>query len=563
MMKTDLYTYENLRRIALKEDVKPLIDEIKKKYEETYLGKAPIEFKYSDFKRIYIDGNRSDWQSYTVDVLNEFSYLRVLALVDDAYLEPLEESIFRICNQFTWVWPAHSYLKDGKFDYGFIDLRSAEYSFFLSETMHVFKDKLSVDIRDRIISSIKSKVIDNYENRDFWWEEELNNWLTVCAGSIGMAYLYCFPERFDGVKDRIFASLKRYVENIPDDGAYTEGVGYLDASLAYFSVFFQAFYETFGYCPDFVNSSKIRRAIKFLNNSSFGYGLMVPFSDGWVPGYLRDLGVVCANKLFYPDEYDLVKAELKPHSILFFYRFMNCIDLYGPPKEQAIKNSVEYFESSEWLIARKDNYNFIAKCGNNSEMHNHCDVGAFEINRKGVKIISDPGAAVYTYQYFNDFGENGRYGRGILLASSLAHSVPIVNGKPQYGYSPGVELVPYAGRVISHSDDSFSMDIAGVYHKGEVESLIVSYELKERSVKVKYLVRGLKESITFRFVTELKPKASQDGVDLGEATIRSASNIAPLIDCPDYQNKRVTIYTVDFPVERSGEVVEEFEIVLR
>ena len=82
------------------------------------------------------------------------------------YLDDLEEILAGICDKYTWILPAHSHLKNGKFDYTVIDLYSAETAFYLSETAFVFGDKLSIDIRDRIEYSLKTKIVENFEKRE-------------------------------------------------------------------------------------------------------------------------------------------------------------------------------------------------------------------------------------------------------------------------------------------------------------------------------------------------------------------------------------------------------------
>ena len=154
------------------------------------------------------------------------------------------------------------------------------------------------------------------------------------------------------------------------------------------------------------------------------------------------------------------------------------------------------------------------------------------------------------------------YGKGIFLASALAHSVPIVNGKPQFGYRSYVEKEPYSGKVISHSDDSFVMDIAGVYEDGEIDLLIVDYKLNDDGVVVKYVADSVRKSIAFRFVTEVEPIVVDGGVLLGKSKLTSKSGITPVIDKPEYQNMQTVLYTIDFEVNATGKITEEFELVV-
>lgn len=554
------FDYESLKKATQTEAGKALVERLMATYESEFAGKPAPKGKYYDFKRIYIDGDRDAWQIPWNARFRKLGILSVLALVDENYMEELEQSLCDTCDQFTWAWPAHSYDKDQKFDYGCIDLWSAQTGAVLSDIVKVYGDRLSVDIRDRILYSVKQKIIDNYENGSFWWEEDVNNWVGVCAGSVGTTYLQLFPERFELVKDRLISTLDRYLMGIKDDGSSTEGVSYLDYGMAYFCLFYDTYCEVMGERPEILNSPKLQKAVQFMNDSAFEKGLYIPFADGWRPGMQRHSAYVYIIKSVLPD-YELPKS-VETNTSYLAMRILCGMNEFGIGDTQTKKLGAHYYEDSEWLVSKRERYNFVAKCGNNSEMHNHCDVGAFEVNSDGVKIISDPGSPVYTWQYFNDYSENGRYGKGIFLASALAHSVPIVNGKPQFGYRSYVEKEPYSGKVISHSDDSFVMDIAGVYEDGEIDLLIVDYKLNDDGVVVKYVADSVRKSIAFRFVTEVEPKVVDGGVLLGKSKLTSKSGITPVIDKPEYQNMHTVLYTIDFEVNASGKITEEFELVV-
>ena len=63
----DLFSYDNLSRIANSEVASEIIDYVKHAYEEKFSNAPARRFCYKDFKRIYTDGNRADWQKTTVE----------------------------------------------------------------------------------------------------------------------------------------------------------------------------------------------------------------------------------------------------------------------------------------------------------------------------------------------------------------------------------------------------------------------------------------------------------------------------------------------------------------
>lgn len=274
------YAYENLKRITQTETGKKIVAFYRAEYEKKYLGTLPPQLRYSDYKLIYINGDRSKYQTVYYEKVNRLLMLQVLAISDDKYLSELEDLLACICDEFTWVVLAHNLQKDNTFDYTIIDLFAAERALALSETVYVFGDKLTVDIRNRIKSSLKSKIIDNYESRRFLWDNCYHNWAAVCSCGVGLTYLYQFPERFPAVKDRIFNSMNNYLKGVNEDGLITEGIGYLDYGFGMFCVFHDVYVQLTGEIPETLKNPKIDKILEFEANADLGGGLFLPFADG-------------------------------------------------------------------------------------------------------------------------------------------------------------------------------------------------------------------------------------------------------------------------------------------
>ncbi len=62
---------------------------------------------------------------------------------------------------------------------------------------------------------------------------------------------------------------------------------------------------------------------------------------------------------------------------------------------------------------------------NNDESHNHNDIGSFILNVGGETLLTDPGAGLYSKDYFS----NKRYEN--IFANSFGHSVPVIANKLQ------------------------------------------------------------------------------------------------------------------------------------
>ena len=558
------YGYDNLKRIVNTEKGKKIVEFYKTEYENKYLGKPITPLNYSDYKLIYINGNRDEYQKVYYERVNRLMFLQILAISDDKYLEELENVLATICDEFTWVLPAHNLQKDNSFDYTVIDLFSSERAFYLSETAYVFKDKLSIDIKNRIKASLKAKIIDNYESRRFLWDDCHHNWAAVCSCGVGLTYLYQFPERFDAVKDRIFNSMNNYLSGVCDDGVITEGIGYLDYGFGFFCLFHDVYVQLTGDIPFTLKNPKIKKILEFANNSDLGNGLCLPFADGGFKWYYREANIYYTIKNLFEKDFNLPFVKTVPtYTKALAFRVLNGADKFGNKSVDSMNYGTIYYKQSEYFINKNKNYVFVAKCGDNCEMHNHNDVGCFEIIKNGKVIISDLGAGRYTWKYHNDQTENGRYGKEIFVCGSWGHSVPIVNGRPQINYmrSTGEK---YGGKVLVSTDNVFKVDIARAYEDGLVDALNIEYILGENSLDVNYACEGIKNNITFRFITEQEPIVCGAEVKLADCVLISKSGIVPTVEEVFYEThstgKKERCFTIDFAVEKGGKVNESFEI---
>ena len=561
------YNYENLKRITQTENGKKLIDEVEKAYSLLYKNKPITVTNYSLQKQIYTTGNRELWQDIYFERRKRLCYLQLLAIANDEYLEDLENVLAVILEEYTWVLPAHNILKDKTFDYTIIDLFSAETGFYLSETLFVFGDKLSPDIRVRIKTELKNRIIDNYENREQLWYGIRNNWAAVCAGGVGLTYMYAFPERFEMVKDRLFSTMECYLSGTREDGVTPEGVGYWVYGFGFFICFFDIYNQLYGDYPEILTRNKITNTLKYIEDAHMGGTCYLPFSDG---GYMKTYvhtSISYAAKRLFGDRYTLPEYKIdldfvmQPETVgkSRWIRVLYGVDKFGlgVKKEQEIKTI--YYDESQVFIRKNGNYTFAAKCGHNLEMHNHNDVGSFQIVVDGKSMIVDAGPAEYTWQYFND--GDYRYSEKVFGAGSMGHSVPIVND----GYQ--TEGLRFSGKVLEQTDFNFKIDIAKAYEG--IDQLIVDYQMKDNGVKVEYDCTGIEDNITFRFLSFNQPKIYDDGsVDVG-VKLKSCSGLKPNITKINFNGHisvaksvgSVEIYAIDFKISNKKDVKEQFEFI--
>lgn len=559
-----LYNYENLKRITQTENGKKVIEGVKAAYDNLYKDVPIVANHYSYFKLIYKNGNRDLYQKNYNDRRKRFSLLQLLAVADDGYLEELENVISVILEEYTWVLPAHCYVRGDEFDYTIIDLCSAETAFYLAETLHVFKEKLSSDIQFRIKTELKKRIVDNYENREQLWYDIENNWAAVCAGGVGITYMYAFPERFDAVKDRLFHTMECYLKGTREEGVTPEGVGYWIYGFGYFTMFFDIYQQFTGEYPELLKSKKVINTMQYIGNACLGGNCYLPYADGGARQTYIHSPIAYAAKRLYGENFVLPQYSLDE----FFtsrlsentcraitFRILYGMDAFGLRDKKAEETKTVYYPESQIFIYKNKSYSFTAKCGTNAEMHNHNDVGAFQIVVDGKGIIVDPGPAKYTWQYFND--TKVRYSEEVFAAGSMGHSVPIVNGKYQKNGEKAY------GKILEATDKNFKFDFAPAYEG--IESLIVNYQMENSAVKIAYDCKGVEESIIFRFLSFDEPISLADGsFRVGGIIVKSVSGANPEVKKIEYngQANREIIYAIEYSFAHKKEIKEEFEFII-
>ena len=544
------YSYDNLKRIVETQQGKAFVATIKEQYDEKYADRPIYALEYSQFKRFYIDGDRTSFQNQYFERRRRLTLLQVLALSNDDYLVDLENILSAICEEFTWVLPAHAFEDDVVAKYEQIDLFSAETAFYLAETVYVYGDKLSKDIRNRIRVSIKLKLIDIFENGTFNFEETHSNWAAVCGCGVGLAYLYLFPERFSSIQERIFACMEHYLLGISEDGYCEEGMNYWQYGFGFFGIFFDVYTQLTGERPEIITREKVYNLLKYPKNANMEGKVYLPFSDGGSSRFSLFPEKVYAFKNLFGDAFDLLPMKIDLNQCrALMVRALYGIDKFGEYQETGRQEGTIYYKERQVFIHKEKNYSFAVKCGTNYEMHNHNDIGAFQIVRNEKRLIVDLGAGEYTKGYFRDMEE--RFGDKVFVCGSMSHSVPIIAGKYQRPWKP------HRGEVLLQSEREIEMDIAGAYEEN-ARGMLVKFVTEEDGIFVRY--RNLNnQPVCYRFVAEYEPKITDEGVMIEDMLLLSKSGLKATISKKEYKNSSkqvVKAYLIDYNVDATDEEIE-------
>lgn len=547
------------------EAAKPIVSEVIAKADAA-IEKSYDALKLSDYMIFAKTGERKSYEIQYFKRKNDLAFIADAYWLteDEKYLEPLENLIFHVCDEFSWCIPAHSLIYEGITAKGIIrevDLFQAETGRLLTDIYAILGDKLHYLVKQRIEYEVRRRVIKPFKYKEFHWSKPTckTNWAAVCAGGVLVSLLaFGTDEEIEEILPTLYSAVEHFLEGFGDDGCCMEGASYWNYGFGYFVIFARFILEYTGGKVNYFDRQKVKNIATSNYKSRLGKNGVVPFSDA-VPNFTFSPGLYSYLKSIYPDDIKLPPLELRNirgniHSVKELLWFDT---EYKEGKEDF--GSV-YFENAEWLIRRCEKYSFAAKAGHNNEPHNHNDVGSFAIVTADDKMpLADIGCAVY-----NAFTFTPEYRYSRVENASFGHSVPIINGKYQLF---GEE---YAAKNATATDTAFSFDMEGAYESGLVKKLHRSFELLEDKVILCDTVEysDLTESVTERLVSEIKPEMGDGYVDLGSLrVIFDKEKFTADFTTDSYKHhstcENVTVYLVDLTPKREKETEFRFEIVMK
>lgn len=532
---------------------------------------------------LFLECERSgEYYSYAGPRLHRRAGLAALVLAEcfenrGRFLDGILDRAWAICEESTWAYSAHAGgLPD--IEQPLIDLGSAHTALDLAETLHLLGDRLPRRLKDRVKLEVDRRCITPFLTRHHWWQffhEDPHrwmpgNWIAACVGGVVGSALYLEEDtlRLAEIVSRGVRSLCDYILTFGADGGSTEGVGYWSFGFGNYALVSHLLeHKTAGEIDllkgPYVEKSLMERIARFPLRASLTPGHFVSFSDcppnvQLIRGHLAYLG-----KRFQIDEL-LALAQLTPTPTTPRKPDWSNVrglaadrigldwllrDIFWTPEPTDIPDDLgrllpnrDLLGDIQWFVARTTkaghgNLAVAVKGGHNNEMHNQNDVGAFIVHVDGESLIPDIGAGRSSSQYF---GEQ-RYEH--FAASSLGHSVPVVNGFAQgTGAQYSADIVRNA---TSEGSDSFALDLSRAYPEGaHLVSLVREVELDRASGNVKLRDRfRLKEPGSFRsnIVTFCSARNENGAV----ALIGSKSSMLISYDHSSVQAKIENIKDVD------------------
>ncbi|HIJ75065.1 MAG TPA: hypothetical protein HPP83_13295 [Candidatus Hydrogenedentes bacterium] len=383
--------------------------------------------------------------------------LRKLAMAvwlgeDSRKLDLLCDVIWSICEETTWVLPAHEVFVWN------VDLTAAETASDLALVVHVLDERLPLEIRNRVQTEVRKRIFDNYMEHAglFGYETQPTNWTGVCMGSIGEAALVLEsdPRRQAAILAKVIEQLQNYLENgFAEDGACTEGVGYWNYGLLHFVACAEMLRSRADGAIDLLDHPKLKSIARFPLAMWLGGQNYATFSDAGAVKLLPHVTTRIAQRTDTPELIAL--AQPSPGS-RFVVALLDLLWPMPPEPDLPDLSGPAYYAAAgiARCVSRLDGLPIIliGKAGHNAEPHNHNDVGSFVLHIGDTTYLCDPGAGRYTRDYFLP---ETRYDN--LFCGSQGHSVPVADGLRQ---APGPEC---RGAMTDVAEDHFTLRFEQAY----------------------------------------------------------------------------------------------------
>jgi len=455
------------------------------------IAEAPDEL-YLDYSKT---GNRRRYESRLSARRGRLSHLALAECLENRgrFLAELEKTIAAICQEKTWVMPAH----DGRLDnfYGRtveIDLGAASTAWNMATIDYWLAEKLSPECRRLIASELDRRIFTPFEqavntgNPRLWWITGTNNWNAVClAGVVGAALGNIpSPERRGFFVAAAEKYIQYFLQGFTPDGYCSEGIGYWNYGFGHFTLLGETLLQATGGRLDFFALPGVPQIALFGYRMEIAPGIYPAFADCTVGS--RPGSVLSA---YLSRRFDLGLKELEnrylgvgagPSSFLpevAIYAMPNSLTNRTGQAAARRHDIRDWFADAGILICRPtdlspDKLAVALKGGHNAEHHNHNDVGSFVVALAGQTPLLDPGAEVYTARTFS----GRRYESKVL--NSFGHPVPVVAGQLQRTGSQARAKV--LETQFSNEADVYRMDITSAYNVPALKSLVREFRYERQ-----------------------------------------------------------------------------------
>ncbi len=434
---------------------------------------------YSSYREFEHTGERPGFQNpYFMRRAMLARTLVEVIMGDQTMLEALENLLWAICVQTSWVVPVHEVQGPDYWDINLpiirdeslgahtsltrepdsIDLFAAETGAILAETVYLLGDQIAPEVRQRVKHELDRHIFKPYlaYGRKHWWFKGALNWNGVCNGSIGLAFLY-MEDDLQTLAEALAMVLEGFEAYIATgfepDGGSIEGVGYWNYGLMYYVTLAERLHEISGGELDLLSTKRMKDIAYYPVGMALKPPMYLNFGDAPdTVNLAAGIAQRIAERTGVPELRALVGSNTKPdehsYSIAKLPIMLRQI-IWWDGKAMDPPSLEDYFLPEVGVAKLVGDANgkdviVAVTVGHTDGHHSHVDVGSFVYHIDGESLIPDAGRGKYSKNYFR----RERYEN--IFNNAYTHNVPRIDGAMQ---QPGPEFgghKQFHGTIIEH-----------------------------------------------------------------------------------------------------------------
>lgn len=422
---------------------------------------------------------------------------------DLTMLDPIQNLLWAICEETSWVIPAHEEQGPDYWDiqppiqrtepFGAhtsltrepdsIDLFAAETGAALAETVYLIGDDLAPEVRQRVRAEVERHIFKPYlaNGRKHWWFKGALNWNGVCNGSVGLAFLRLEDDlqTLTEALSMVLEGFESYIATgFESDGGSIEGVGYWNYGLMYYTIVAEILRELSGGAYDLLSTERMKAIAYYPVGMALQAPMYLNFGDapdtvmlaaGIAQRIAERTGVselrALVGGMRSPDEhsYSIAKLPVMLRQIVWW----DGQEVPPPPlcdyflPEVGVIKMTGAIHQTPVILA--------ATAGHNDGHHSHVDVGSFVYHLDGESLIPDAGRGKYSKEYFR----SRRYEN--LFNNAYSHNLPRIGGQME---QPGPEfggVKRFRGEIIEHGErEGIKFAVIDFHHAYDLPDLTLA-----------------------------------------------------------------------------------------
>ncbi len=511
----------------------------------------PIPAVYAtDFMLFKREGNRAYYEQKYFRKRHLLGDCVMAECVTDSgkYLDRIIDLIYSICEESTWILPAHnSYVRDTPqiilpdVTRPVIELFSCDTGAGLATVRHLLKprlDQVSELICKRIELEVTGRMLTPYLTEHFWWmgkdDEPMCNWTSWCTQNVLIAaFISDSPigmSNGSAILHKAAASCDYFLKDYGEDGCCDEGAQYFrHAGLTLYGALQVMNAVSDGGFAHLYEDTQIRNIAAYISNMHVDGPYYFNFADcSPLAGrcgvreflYGQDTGQSFLMDFAALDyQYDYEQGNLfnsESQRLNLYYRLLtvhHCKEILDYAKQVSACATPPdvFYESVGILTARGSVFSLAVKVGDNDDSHNHNDTGSVILYKNGSPILVDIGVETYTQKTFSP----ERY--TIWTMQSGYHNLPTINGLDQGAGST------YRATDVQCIDTpktrGISMNIATAYPNLHAPYIrCVTYDKVDEVITIEDTTEN--DSVILNFITYHQPMAiGSDTIEIGDAVM--------------------------------------------